>query len=251
MRKAVITSVIVSTLITGVAMLINMTGGARDWGPDVKRLYDQVQDLQEKTDRLEEKLTRTRFELEALQAAADSGGDGGDIASRMAAAAAAAEVAAGRAAPPEEDQRSASERRADLLNSDGLAAAAISALEDRAALQKRLLFVLQPACRKPDAEGQVICEINIRNNAGTATSVSFSQSGTSVSIAGGDTFSAIRMRQPGQRAFAYTTALTIPAESNGAIEVAFGPVAAEAEEIRSFSLAANKLIYSFETIPLN
>ena len=131
-----------------------------------------------------------------------------------------------------------------------IAAAAISALEDREEQQKRILFMQIPRCRRPNEDKLVICELSIRNNALTTTSIAFSQSGTSVSVEGGRMFTSVRMRQPGRPNFGYTTAISIPRETIGSIEVAFGPVREEANMLSSFAISANKSVYSFTKVPL-
>ena len=59
-RKAFVVSLIVSLVIVGGATALGVTSGGRDYGPDIKRLYDQVADLQQQNQRLEEALNRTR-----------------------------------------------------------------------------------------------------------------------------------------------------------------------------------------------
>ncbi|MGG7564657.1 hypothetical protein ACQ5SO_00655 [Rhodovulum sp. DZ06] len=247
-RRSAVTATIVSVVIVGGAVASGLLGGGGGVdNTDIRRLYTQISELQQKTDRLEESLTRMRFEMEAVSA-------GGPRAELIAAVNAAqrqeeeAARAAEEAAP--ESPEDAEARRRELLSSEGLAAAAISALEDREAVQKRLLIVMQPDCAKPDADGLVVCRVNLRNNAISSTAVSFSQSGSAARIEGGDSFSSIRMRQPGQPVFGYTTALNIAPQSVGTIEIAFGPVEGPAETVSRLSIAANKSVYSFEGLAL-
>ena len=146
--------------------------------------------------------------------------------------------------------RAASEARR-ITDSASQAAATTEALNARFDEQRRLLFIQTPQCKKPDAEGLVICAVTMRNNDAQALLVSFSQSGSRVVLDAEAGFSSIRMRQLGQTRFSYTASTSIPAQGARVLEIAFGPAKTAPDTARSIALSVNKMTYEFADVALN
>lgn len=252
-RRAILFSIVLAA-ITGAASgyLVAKTqvgGGGGSDGAELRVMRARIDELRTDVNRLTETAERARILLERRQSDAGTAA----LTGFSAASAANADDEPTGIARTAADLKTLSgdERREALMSSEGIAAAAYNAFEERDEALRRQLYMSRPECQRPDAEGMVICSVTLRNNLQQVSSVSLTQFGSSARLAGGSTISSIRMRPRGETLFAYSAALRIPGEANRGFEISFGPVPPETVAIDALQLTANKLRYTFDNVALN